>query len=506
MRAFSLLGLRADDGSALRFRPTNDGPLVVPCWFPGTDREQILDFYQLVLAEAPMPRIEVEWDGQLLEVDANFLRTVRERRGSAACLVVVRVLRAGTDLNEILARPEIAAFQFVAVAGEHPLQNERFGTLTDLVRLVVDAALSAYDSLCQDFPLDANAPKLIDPFIDSLLNPVVVLDAFNSVVDIQGEVLAPEQRAEALKIRVIGGLLDAVPDQLAIGLVAIAEQGKNGLANALRKKALREQMTVDLRARMLLRDGNLVRWARFLSEPGFRDRRKSRLERIRVSLQDKPQGLSIVLKWMETSATENTGSFRLDVLTAFGHINEGRLEKASAQLTELEAQAVESIVGPEALGDFWDAVGRLRMAEDQWIQAEPAFRRSLELLARNATPTSRGITMDALARGLRYNDRWPEAEPLFREALRLEEKGKAPPTTRGMTMHELACGLRDNGRWPEAEPLFREALRLKEEGKDTPTSRGFTMDELARGLRDNGRWPEAEALANESARLRTQSF
>jgi tetratricopeptide (TPR) repeat protein len=494
MRALSLLGLGAAGSEPLRLHLGSEAPLVLPCWLPAAHREALLDFHQAFSGQGLLARLEVTWDRALLEPDRRFLRAQQDRHGDRGVQVVVRVEGEGVDLDEVLREPDLFAFRHLAVVAEVPVGNENLGGLRELGSLVVRQASAIYQHLAEEHRLRAEAERQVRPLVTSLLDPVVALEVYNALIDVQVEDLPEERLRDAVVRRILRRLLDSLEADEVTALAALAVSGRVGdaLARGRRGPVLRR-----LRARMLIRNGALVRWAAFLREQVGRevlldrlcdlpaDARRERLLR-RLGVPRAPvrwEDIRQVLRWMD----------------------DGELARALAALEAMEPAIGAGNTSLRVQAAFWEAAARLRKAQGRWDLAEHPLREAVRLReAAQDASTSRGIALNELARWLRDHGRWAEAEPMFREALRLKEEGHASATSRGVTCDDIARGLRDQGRWAEAEPVFGEALRLKEQGGDTLASRGITLTEWARGLRDQGRWAEAEPLFRRALRLKEQ--
>ncbi len=542
MRGIHLLGLRNADGSRLRFYADDSTPLILPWWIPEGDREVLLAFYQQVIADDLLVRIEVDWMRAIIPADREFLQSERRRHGAEDRMVVVRLRHPDVDLRDVLAEPSVSAFRRVAIVCEKPARNETVGTLQQLGRLAMQAAEARYEVLAEEFGLRDDGHAVLLPIQQQLLNPITAVETYNTLIDLHREGVSREQHADAVLARVVGRELEALSPRELVGLCALAIRGEAAFKELLGSEA--KTVREALRARMLLRDGRLVGWAQRLTEHRHREVMETRLQR--HAAPNRVSGMTKkVVTWSRQTRHHNSfDPLREGVLDVFGLLNGGQLQRAQQELDALEPQLVALAVSDDTRLLFGLAQGRLLQAMGRWPEAEATLRGALQRAAvGKTTPINRGITLDELARGLRDNGRWPEAEPLFREALRLLEEGNDAPEERGITMHELACGLRDNGRWPEAEPPVPrsaqagrrraatspvvEAIRwaswpavcattaagprlsrcsAKRSGcwrraTTTPRERGITMDELARGLRDNGRWPEAEPLFREALRL-----
>jgi tetratricopeptide (TPR) repeat protein len=532
------------------------------------DQEQILGFYQQVLAPSgQLPRIEVEWGQSMLPTDRRFLQTMRERHGAQEVLVVVRVLRDQpmVDLNQILAQPELDAFQHVAISAVDPMRNESLVRLSELAQFVTEVAQERYEEIADELGLRQEAFHSIQHRLRVLLNPVDILEAVNALIDVQDEAKAialasphghegagPDgSRLGATSTfedqvvwRILSRVFDARPveEQVLLTAFVLDKQNQGSKLLGARWKSAHAR----LRAAQLIRNDELAGWATWLKEAKQEDLLWQAVSVHHALRRDEVRWLGQARKWFrDHQESKRGGELHARIFAVFGLINAGKYGRAEEELNTIEPLLSGREVSDEVRGDFWDALGWVKLSMGQamdgiealqravdllekkgqatatrraatltmlarglrdngrWAEAEPLFREALRLAEEGgATLTHHAITIDDLARGLRDNGHWAEAEPLFREALRLKEEGGATPTSRAITMHELARGLSDNGCWAEAEPFFREALRLKEEGGDTPASRAITMHELARGLLDNGRWADAEPLFREALRLK----
>lgn len=503
MRGIHLLGLRDANGKRLRFEVHDNTPLVIPWWIAEGDREVLLAFYQQVISNDLLLRIEVDWVRAIVPVDRQFLESERRRHGAEDRMVVVRVRRSDVDLRDVLAEPSVTAFRRVAVVCEGPARSETIGTLQQLGRTALEAAEARYETLAGEFDLRADGRVLLRPIQQQLLNPITAVETFNMLIDLHREGVPHEQHADAVLARVLRRELDALTPAEQVGLFAMAIRGEAAFTSLAGKEAA--AVRAGLRDRMILRDGRLVGWAQRLTEPRHRELLEEQLERITKPSETWRMAKKVMSWFKETLRSDRSDPLRGPVLEVFRWLNEGHLQRAAQELDAIEPDLDALAVLDETRGLFLIARGRLLRNQARWLEAEISLRYALTKLATNArAATLRAVALDDLARGLRDNGRWPEAEPLFREAMNLKTEGKDTPISLGITMHELARGLRESGRWTEAEPLFRESLRLAIIGKDSPFSIGITMDHLARGLRDNGRWTEAEPLFREAIKLQTE--
>lgn len=522
MRPLHLVGLRGASDQELIFHPAERAPLVLTSLVPAMDQEQILSFYQQVLvAKGQLPRIEVEWGRSLLPTDRRFLQVMRERHGAQKMLVVVRVLRDQpiVDLHEILAQPEIDAFEHVAISALDPMQNESLVRLAELAQFVTDVAHERYQEIADELGLPSESFNTIQHRLRMLLNPVDVLEAVNALIDVQDEAKAIALAAPVGQLslfsdsgvaatvedqvvwRILSRVFEARPVEEQVLLTGLALGKKDEIAGIL--GAGHETPQARLRAAQLIRNGELAGWAQWLREPKQRDLLRDAITHATMRRRSESRWLGQVQSWFrDPRGPQQGGDVHARILAVFGLINAGKYGRAEEELNTIAPLLSGDGVSDEVRGDFWDAIGWVRLAMGQPAKGLEALGQAVAFFDKGRTPPARrAITMDGLARGLRDSGRWSEAEPLFREALRLKEEDGASATSRAVTIHNLARGLRDNGRWSEAEPLFREALRLKEEAGDKAASIRGTMDALAAGLRANGRIAEADALTEQAARL-----
>jgi hypothetical protein len=431
MRALHLLGLRGPGLSPIRFRPPTDEPLILPSWLAPTDRETLLAFYQQILADKDaLLRVEVDWDFRIVPGDAGYLQDLRLRHGAERDLVVVRVRRAGVDLGEVLATPELAAFQYVAIACDHPAIDETVGRLREIAALVAQTAEDLYDELALAHGFRSDGPALVEPLVRTLVNPIPILETYNALIRLSVEPRPPdvsEARAggadpnrDAIYRSVLGLLLDDLPTDELVGIAAIVLHGASGLAEAFGDQGT--DVGSKLRARMVLVDQRLVRWARFLEEPALRDLVKDRIE-LRAARPAPLPGLTKVRRWLFKGrpALRAGDPINADLVEVFSWLRERKLSRAADTLVSLERRIDDAGVTDVTRGYFWDAVGRLHTEEGRWSEAEAAFRQSLALVERGgASPANLAIVIRAYARGLRSAGRLDEASKLEEEAAKLE--------------------------------------------------------------------------------------
>ncbi len=507
MRVLYLLGLVDEDGQPLRYRPPADTHLLLPGVLRPEDQFQVVNFYQQVLADSPLRRSEVDWYSRMPVPACRYLEEARNQWGSGGLLVVVRVHEPVEDERSILGHPALRAFQHVVLVSMCGPQPWGLRGLSQLSAFVRDEVEQAYERLAPVIGLRLQAWSAVDRLVTGLLGPVDVVEAVNGLIDVQLEGQNPEAWEQAVTLRVLRRQLEWRSPAELIALLGLAR----GLGPLL-EELLGDWAEVtqrDLRTQLLLRDGQLRRWASLLN-------RSTLIDKLLESGSGLPTDAQRTVDWAErvdravgmarSGAAERAvppaRNFHSEVFTVFPLLYEGRIDRAREVLDTLSTRLDGDDVGDVERGFYWDAVGRLRLREGSWSLAREAFEEAIRLLEQGeASATGRGNTLDSYARGLRDNGEWERARELFEESIRLGEEGGDNATNRGRRLDHYARGLRDNGEWERARELFVESLRLKDEGGDIAESRVATLRAYAVGLAQNGEEAEARKLREEAERL-----
>ncbi|MFM8733916.1 MAG: tetratricopeptide repeat protein [Pirellulales bacterium] len=153
------------------------------------------------------------------------------------------------------------------------------------------------------------------------------------------------------------------------------------------------------------------------------------------------------------------------------------------------------------------ALGAAYLEVANHAAAAPLLREAVAWLER-AEPrdlSTLGCVLGDLAQAV---DRPSEAEPLYRRSLELAEQVHGPdhPAT-GLALNNLGAFLRDEGRADEAEPLMRRALRIREraEGMGSPLA-AQSLCTLGLIAADLGDMSVAESLVRSSLEQRRAAF
>lgn len=158
------------------------------------------------------------------------------------------------------------------------------------------------------------------------------------------------------------------------------------------------------------------------------------------------------------------------------------------------------------LASSLDRLATIYQKQGRYTEAEPLFRRSLQLREQHLGPTHPEVStaLNNLALLYQAEGRYCEAEPLFQRALALDEQVYGPRHLEVATdLHNLAGLYQDQGRYDEAEALYLRSLAIDErfygvEHPDVATD----LHSLAGLYQDQGRYDEAEMLYLRSLKLR----
>jgi CHAT domain-containing protein/Tfp pilus assembly protein PilF len=148
----------------------------------------------------------------------------------------------------------------------------------------------------------------------------------------------------------------------------------------------------------------------------------------------------------------------------------------------------------------------LYRATGAYAQAEPLFRRSLEILEarRGKDHPAVASSLNLLALLSRDMGEPAKAERLFRRSVEIYEAkvGKDHPDVAAV-LNNLAMLYRDMGQYAQAEPLYRRSLEIREArlGKDHPDV-ASSLNNLALLYRDMGQYAQAEPLFHRSVEIR----
>ncbi len=492
MRPLHLLGLMAPE---YRFYAPDGAPLVLPGAIASGDHEIILAFYHQVMTDRLVPRVEVDWYTMLLDPSRRYLEHILGQRGSSGVLLVVKVREKGVDLREIVEHPVIRSFEYVAVSNVHPGGGEELRTLLALTRDVTDRAEDLYDEVADRLALRMDGWRLIGDFVQTLQNPIDVLETVNALIEIQLEKNPPEEQRKRILQRMLIRQLELRP---AAELCALTWMATKGFDIAQSKLGTDATIILSgLQAQGLLREKKLQQWAKYLEHnvlwegifaTGARLPTDAQLtvawaDRVREAIRETGQRALF-----QENDRENEIALWNELNGVFQDAEEGKLARARERLQTAERRINVGFFSASMHAAYWYARGSLELSEGALERAEASLRDALQFAQRGkVNAVNRGRITHGLGEILFTRKKYEEAESTVREALRLLEEGGETSAQRGITMHTLGRVLLERQKYEEAESTFREALRLGEEGGDPPESLDMTKDLLNKVLQKLGK-------------------
>ena len=389
--------------------------------------------------ENALPRVEVDWNLSLGNANRTYLRNLRDRHGSAEHFLVVKVRRPGVDLLEVQAEPVIQSFQNVAIACNAPAEGEHLGRLNALVQLVAETAQETYDALSDELSLRADGPAMLEALVRTLLNPILVAESYNALIDVQAEGVVPERQREAVYRRILGKVVRRLPEPEITALAATILRGPDALGSLPPHTA---EVVDVLRRRMLVRDGKPTRWAKLLRDEGLSDVVRERLREIVAPAARDHSAAREALAWFNTpteAPQEAVETKEAGVASRQAIIAQVRalIHAQTKQLTLVRLVSAAGMI----------ATGQLDQARDDLASVER------ELEASDADDETRA--MFAILLGLFHN-----AEGRRTEALHSLRDAWSRPATSGF-LRIFAETMRQSGHSAEAEEFEAEATKLE---------------------------------------------
>jgi tetratricopeptide (TPR) repeat protein len=140
---------------------------------------------------------------------------------------------------------------------------------------------------------------------------------------------------------------------------------------------------------------------------------------------------------------------------------QGRYAEAEPYAKEALRLAVEEVRPDPTIAIFLNNLAELYLVQRYYAEAEPLFRRSLEIKEKTLGPEHLDVanTQHNLATLYGEQSRYAEAEALHRRSLATMEKELGPEHPDVATsLNSLAELYRVQGQYAEAEPLLRRSL------------------------------------------------
>jgi tetratricopeptide (TPR) repeat protein len=161
-------------------------------------------------------------------------------------------------------------------------------------------------------------------------------------------------------------------------------------------------------------------------------------------------------------------------------------------------------------GRLMNQLGLLFNTQARYAEAEPLYRRALEILEKNfgLDHPDAAIRLNNLAGLLQDTNRHADAESLYRRALEILEKSfgpNHPDVARGL--NNLAQLLTSTNRYAEAEALYRRALAIDEKSLGLAhADLEIRLSNLAVLLTETNQYAEAEPLMRRALAIAEDSF
>jgi len=157
-----------------------------------------------------------------------------------------------------------------------------------------------------------------------------------------------------------------------------------------------------------------------------------------------------------------------------------------------------------------DHLAGLYWESGQYDEAEPLFKRSLEILETSLGPDHPEFANELNSLAALYVDgsRYADAEPLLKRSLAMRIKVHGPDSSDAAnTMHNLAELYYRQGRYADSEPLRKRALAIEEKalGPDHPNV-ATMVNSLATLYRQQRRYGDAESLYKRALAIREKAL
>ncbi len=175
-----------------------------------------------------------------------------------------------------------------------------------------------------------------------------------------------------------------------------------------------------------------------------------------------------------------------------GQLAEGRIDYAKAMKKYRRAVALEN-----SNPDYLLAAGTMARTLGDYIEAQPWLEMLLQLRQKETTETVElAHIQHELAWLYMAMGKYTEAEPLYKRSLEIKEKALGPdhPSV-ATTLNNLASLYKRQGKYEEAEPLYKRSLEITEKalGPNHP-SVATTLNNLAEIYWKQGKYEKTESL------------
>lgn len=239
------------------------GPLFVPSWFSSDDQEGTVAYHHRLVEHRSPRRVDIVWSGPTLsDAQRDFLARLRTHFGAHGVFLAIHLSDPGVLVADALREPVLRAFADVAFTCDHPRPDEDWRTLHALCAYAQERAEEAFAEYATVFGVDPD-PRLLDDLLHTAHAPRHRAGLFSVLLWAQLE-REPWDRP-AFVGAWVSAQFDELPAPTAIALIGLAT-ARTDDATALLGEDEAQRQTGALRHRMLLRDGRLAGWARWLPD------------------------------------------------------------------------------------------------------------------------------------------------------------------------------------------------------------------------------------------------
>jgi len=180
---------------------------------------------------------------------------------------------------------------------------------------------------------------------------------------------------------------------------------------------------------------------------------------------------------------------------------------AKVALQKAEAQFGKS---DTTVASVLNTLGKLYYRQAKFAEAEPPFKRALEIREKTLGPHHPDVAISLSNLGNLYEEqaRYAEAEPLYKQALEIQEKILSPDHPKvASSLNNLGILYWQQGRYVEAEPLYKRALKIREKalGPDHPDV-ASSLNTLGNLYWSKGGYVEAEPLYKRALKIREKAL
>lgn len=239
------------------------GPLFVPSWFNPLERETTVAYHHRLVEHRSPRRVDILWSGPTLsDAQRDFLARLRTHFGVHGIFLAIHLSDPGVLVADALREPVLRAFADVAFTCDHPRPDEDWRTLHALCAYAQERAEEAFAEYATVFGVDPD-PQPLDDLLHTVHAPEDRARLFSTLLWLR---LARNRLdARGAEWILVSSQLERLPAPTAIALIGLATARTDDATALLGEDEAQRQIGA-LRHRMLLRDGRLAGWARWLPD------------------------------------------------------------------------------------------------------------------------------------------------------------------------------------------------------------------------------------------------